>query len=78
MRYIFDLKGAGRGRDLALHGEVVEQAAGGSVRGVHRADEAPRIGQQLAPLRSAHLKEEGAAVDRPFDTTSNFIRNVVW
>ena len=42
------------------HGEVIEQAAGGPVGRVDRADEAPGVGQQRPYLCRAHLLEEGA------------------
>ena len=48
------------GDDLDGHGEVVEEAAGGPVGRVHRADEAPRVRQQRPHLRRTHLLEEGA------------------
>ena len=48
------------GDDLDGHGEVVEEAAGGPVGRVHRADEAPRVRQQRPHLRRPHLLEEGA------------------
>ena len=44
---------------------MVEQAAGGPIGGVHRAQEAPGVGQQLAHGRGAHLGEEGAPVNGP-------------
>ena len=52
-------------RDDAHGGQVVEQTAGGTVGRVHRAQEAPRLGQQLADRRGLHFREKGAAVDAP-------------
>ena len=49
--------------DGAAAREVVEQAARRAVGRVHRAEEAPRVGEQLAHRRGAQLREEGAAVD---------------
>ena len=37
--------------DAACGSEMVEQAAGGAVRGVDGAEEAPGLGQELAHLR---------------------------
>ena len=48
---------------LAGGGEVVEQAAGGAVRGVHRAQEAPGLRQQLAHGGRPQLREVGAPVN---------------
>eukprot|EP00958_Prasinococcus_capsulatus_P029960 scaffold7820_cov363-Prasinococcus_capsulatus_cf.AAC.4 len=45
--------------------EVVEQAARVAVRSVHRAQEAPRLGQQLARRGGAQLREACAAMDGP-------------
>lgn len=44
-------------------GQVRQQATGGSVRGVDRAQEAPLVGEELAYGGGAQLREEGAAVD---------------
>eukprot|EP00955_Chlamydomonas_euryale_P113642 366228-Chlamydomonas_euryale.AAC.34 len=51
--------------DLAGGRKVVEKAAGAPVWSVHRAHEAPRLGQQLAHRRGAQLCKVGAAMHRP-------------
>ena len=48
---------------LTLRGEVLEEAARAAVGGVHGADEAPRVGKELADRRGLHGGEELAAVD---------------
>ena len=57
--------GCRRGDDAAGRGHVVQQPAGRAVRRVHRTQEAPRLGQQLAHRRRAQLREVCAAVHRP-------------
>ncbi|GIX64659.1 uncharacterized protein BcabD6B2_40940 [Babesia caballi] len=46
-------------------GQVQQQAAGSSIGGVHGADEAPGLAQQLSHLGGPHLGEDAAAVQRP-------------
>ena len=46
-------------------GHVIEQAAGGSVRGVNRAQETPGLGEKLPHGCRAQLSEIGAPVNRP-------------
>jgi outer membrane lipoprotein SlyB len=52
-----------RVRPPAGRREVVEQAAGGAVGGVHGAEEAPGLGKQLAHGGGSQLRKVGAAVD---------------
>lgn len=42
---------------------VVHEPTGLAIRGVHGAQEAPGLGQQLADSGGSHLGEGGAAVD---------------
>lgn len=51
--------------EATLVRKVVEKAAGRAVGRVHRAQEAPRLGQELADRRRLELGEESATVDRP-------------
>ncbi len=50
--------------NLAVLGQVVEEPARLAVRRVDGADEAPRVGSELAHVRRPHREEETAAVDR--------------
>lgn len=51
------------GDDLTKSCHVVHQPTGLPVRGVHGAQEAPGLGQQLAHRRGSHLGEGGPSVD---------------
>lgn len=51
------------GDDLTQSCHVVHEPTGLSIRGVHGAQEAPGLGQQLADSRGSHLRERRPAVD---------------
>ena len=53
------------GDEAAHGGEVVEQAAGGAIWGVHGAQEAPSLWHQLAHRRGTQLGKVCPSVDRP-------------
>mmetsp|Transcript_5685 Transcript_5685/g.15937 ORF Transcript_5685/g.15937 Transcript_5685/m.15937 type:complete len:227 (+) Transcript_5685:2102-2782(+) len=51
--------------DPAAVSEVVEQSAGATIRGVDWAEEAPRLGEQLADCGGAQLHEIRPTMDTP-------------
>jgi hypothetical protein len=53
------------GDELARVRQVIEQSTWRPIRRVHRAQETPRVGQQLSHRRRLELGEEGSSVDTP-------------
>lgn len=62
----------------AAHGrQVIEEATGGPIRGVHRAQEPPSFGHQLSDSCGAQLSKVGTSVHRPeMGQVSANIRNM--
>lgn len=51
--------------DVASCSEVIQQSTGGAVRGVHRAQEAPAVREQLADCSGTEFSEVGPSMYRP-------------